>query len=271
MTVLAQSMESLRPDGAPPAWAEIIGPLARPDQARWHDDLDTMMGFVAPADCAAIVTVGSGWARNLNEAPTDSDTVLGPGERRRCRVVFLLTRSGDVAGYLRSGPAILIGEAPTVGRIPDLVRRCLDLPTPPPEESTAGLLAVMWLAHIAGAGARSAGRLTWQAVAALHPALQVAAAAGIAVPPEQAVAALRGAADAWSWSHLARQAAQPGWLADLLPAGAAGWMDEGILCRWLLDSLPSIASLLDQVTPLLTAATAMKLRVTLGQLGVTTR
>lgn len=69
LTVLAQSMESLRPDGAPPAWAEIIGPLTRPEQARWHGDLDTLMGFVAPADCAAIVTVGYGWAHDAVALP----------------------------------------------------------------------------------------------------------------------------------------------------------------------------------------------------------
>ena len=48
-------------------------------------------------------------------------------------------------------------------------------------------------------------------------------------------------------------------------------MDEGILSRWLLDSLPPLESLIDRVTPTVTAHTAMRLRVVLGELGVTAR
>jgi hypothetical protein len=80
---------------------------------------------------------------------------------------------------------------------------------------------------------------------------------------------LRVAADAWTWSHLACQAAQPGWLRDLLPDGVGGWMDEGILSRWLLSLVAPLESLLEGVKPIITASTAMRLRVVLGELGVT--
>jgi len=271
LTVLAQSVESLRPDGAPPAWAEIYGTEASPERVRWHDGLDTLTGFVAPPDCFAVAAVGNGWARHLDNPTPGPDPIVAPGERRRCRVVFLLTRSGHAAGYLRAGPETLIHEPATQGRIPDLIRRCLGLPTPPPEETTAGFLARLWLNNIVGAGEQTAttGPLTWDSAAQLHPALQVAAEAGLTLKPDQVLPALRVAADAWTWSHLARQAAQPGWLRDLLPDGAGAWMDEGILSRSLLGIVPPLESLLEGDKPFITGSTAMRLRVVLGELGVT--
>lgn len=345
LTQLALSMESLQPAGAQPAWAEIIGPLERPERVQWHPDLETLVGFTAPPDCHALASVGYGWARSLEGevggrsahtemgaggeggiGPRDepdvgasgyegsdgsdlggptgrqgsnqgepydngdlsgftgrdgcgggglgrSGPLLAPGERRRCRVVCLMTRSGDMAGYLRAGSTILIDEPPTVGRIPDCIRRCFGLPTPPPDEPTDGYLARMWLSNVLGEsalgeGAQAGGRLSWTAVVRLHPAMQVVTQAGLTVPPAQLVRILRAASDVWSWSYLVQQAAAPGWLADLLPTGAAGWMDEGILSRWLLASVSGMDHLLDQVTPLMAPSSAKRLRTTLGQLGV---
>jgi hypothetical protein len=267
LTQLAQSLESLRPVDAPPGWAEITGPLHRPRQMRWHSDLDTLIGFVAPNDCQAIGVVGSGWARNLAVAAADATPLLAPGERRRCRVVFLMTRSGDLAGYLRAGSDLLIDQPPTVGRVPDLICRALGLPTPPPEESTGGFLAYIWLVNVLGVAGRSPTPLTWTAVIHLHPAMQVAAGAGI-ISSDDIVASLRVASDAWSWSFLTQEASESGWMRDPLPPGAAGWMDEGILSRWLLNSLGEIEPLVDRVTRLVAPTAAETLRATLRHLGV---
>ncbi len=91
LTVVAQSVESLRPEGAPPAWAELIGPEANPTQVRWHEGLDTLMGFAAPGDCHAIAAVGYGWARHLGTVTADA-TSWPP-------------RSGAAAGSCTSWPA----------------------------------------------------------------------------------------------------------------------------------------------------------------------
>ncbi len=268
LTILAQSLESLRPAGAPAAWAEIIGPFDAPDAVRWHRDLGTLVGFVAPPDCRAIAAVGEGWAHPREGAPPEGVALLKPGERRRCKTVFLLTRSGDTAGYLRSGPTILIDEPGTVGRIPDSVRRCLGLPTPPPDEPTDGFLARLWLNEVAGEGRQAAAPLSWPAVVRLHPAINVATASGLVIPATELIPCLRVASDAWSWTNLRQQAAEPGWLADLLPAGAGGWMDEGILSRWLLAHLNTVEDLLQQATPVVDPAAARKLRVVLRKLDV---
>ncbi len=290
LTVMAQSIESLMPAGAPPAWAEIVGPIDNPEHVRWHPDLETMMGFVAPPSCAAITVVGYGWGRHVDNdelramgatvgdggasdvgpGPPPAQAVLAPGERRRCRVVCLMTRAGDMAGYLRAGPTVLVDEPPTIGRIPDFLRRCFRLPTPPPAESTDGVLARIWLANIRGAGERTPSPLDWSEVIRLHPAMQVAEEGGVTIPQNQFSMALRVAAAAWDWTSLTDQARSPGWLADFLPAQARGWMDEGILSRWLLSGMTPVEELLKQAIPHLAPPAAKRLRSTLRGLGAVT-
>jgi hypothetical protein len=265
LTRLAQSMESLQPAGAQPAWAEIIGPLESPDHVRWHPDLETMVGFTAPPPCQALASVGYGWAH-----PMDDDCpLLQPGERRRTRVVCLLSRAGDMAGYLRDSTSVLIREPPTVGRVPDLMRRCFGLPTPPPDQSSHAVLGAIWLNHIGARGDIADRALMWREVAELHPVIAVAAAGGVEVPAAQFARIIELGAEVWNWSHLLSQATTPGcWVADLLPDGAPGWMDEGIFSRWLVDALGHPARLLPRVVPYLEAAAAKRLRSTLTRQGV---
>jgi hypothetical protein len=268
LTRLAQSMESLQPTGAQPAWAEIIGPVDDPVEVHWHPDLETMVGFVAPTNCHAIAAVGYGWTRPLEDVSPGGVAVFAQGERKRCRVVCLVTRTGDLAGYLRSGSAVLIDEPPTVGRVPDLMRRCFGLPTPGPEETTDGVWARLWLGNVLDAGERAAAPLTWPAVAQLHPAVQAAAEGGLIIKPDELVRALRISGEIWSWSSLTEQAAETGWLCEILPPGAGGWMDEGILSRWLLAAMTGIEDLLTHVAPLISPAAARRLRRTLNRLDV---
>lgn len=267
LDLVAQSVESLHPADAPSSWTEIVGPPRSPEAVRWHPDLTSLIGYVAPPDCQAIVTVGGGTARALEEGPAAAPGLLRPGEQRRCRAVFLLTRDGEAAGYLRMGPAVVIDQPATAGRIPDVVRRALGLPTPPPDEPTDRLLAQMWLRDVAIAG-RARRPLSWAAVVHHHPALRAVAEAGLDVPPDQMTTVLRVASEVWTWTRLLEQAAEPGWLAELLPPGAGQWMDEGILARWLLGSTSDVARLLDEVGPLVTTEARRRLEATLRQIGV---
>ncbi len=156
-----------------------------------------------------------------------------------------------------------------MGRVPDIMRRCFGLPTPGPEESTDGILfARLWLGNVLDAGEQAAAPLTWSTVFRLHPAVQAAAEGGLTIAPDEVVRALRIAGEIWSWSCLTEMAAEPGWLSDLLPEGAGGWMDEGILSRWLLASMSGIEALLTHVGPLITPAAARRLRRTLNRLDV---
>ena len=290
LTRLAQSVESLRPSHDGPGWAEIIGPLHQPEGVRWHPDPHSMMGFVAPPECHALASVGFGWGRNMTDdevhllggpggtggtgssggqAVEEPRPLLAPGERRRVRVVCLVTRTGDMAGYLRAGSTVLIDTPPTAGRIPDSLRRCCRLPTEPPPELTDGFLARLWLSNVRGAGQRAIQPLDWPEVVGLHPAMQALATGGLAYPDcGPLVPALRTAASIWTWTYLVDQAALPGWLAGFLPPGAGGWMDEGILSRWLLSSVSGLDELLTQVAPLVAPGVAKRLRRTLRELRV---
>jgi hypothetical protein len=110
--------------------------------------------------------------------------------------------------------------------------------------------------------------LPWSAVILLHPVIQCAAAGGIDVPPSQIRRIMEVGAETWTWSHFVEQAAAGGEILDVLPAGAGGWMDEGILSRWLLDTFVRVDRLVDRVVPFIEPAAAKKLRTTLDQLGV---
>jgi hypothetical protein len=207
--------------------------------------------------------VSYGWARPLD----DSCEILRPGERRRARVVCLMTRAGETAGYLRDNSTILVREPPTVGRVVDLMRRCFGLPTPPPELPSDVLLAHMWLNNVLSRASRAPRLLAWREVALAHPVLEVAAAGGVVVPAAQYPRIMEVGAGIWDWRYLLTQAAAPGWLADLLPEGAGGWMDEGIFARWLLAAIPGADQLLDRIVPLIEPTAAKRLRSTLTRLG----
>lgn len=266
LTVVAQSVESLHPEGAPPAWAEIVGDPHEPEELRWHFDLETLMGYRAPSECQAIAVVGGGWAHPLEGA---DDSILGPGGRRRCTTVFLLTRTSEAAGFLRVGTKVVVNEPGSVGRIPDLVRRALGLATPPPDENTDRLLARLWLSEVIAVGRQSPQPLTWSAVVGHHPVVRAMVDVGLgAPPPTNLIGCLRIGSEVWSWSRLVEQSEEPGWLADLLPPGAGGWMDEGLLSRWLLSVTPEVAGLLEDATPFMAPAAARKLGIVLRKLDV---
>ncbi|MDP9073184.1 MAG: hypothetical protein M3N98_03235, partial [Actinomycetota bacterium] len=145
---LALGLEALRHEHAPPAWAEVCGPMADPVTVRWHQGVETMFGFAAPSRCDAIGVVANGWARGLDSGPPGSISVLAPGVRRRVRMVCLVTRDGRTAGHMRTGARVLIDQPPGAGRVLDCMLRCFGLPTPPPATSTDAVLAALWLGGV---------------------------------------------------------------------------------------------------------------------------
>lgn len=268
LTRLARGLESLRPAGAPPAWAEVLGSLGDSREVRWHPDLTTLVGFVAPPLCQALASVGYGTARYLGDDTPPEPAIVGPGEGRRVRAVCLMTRCGALAGYLRDGPVVLIDEPPSVGRVLDCMRRAFGLPTPPPEEPTDVLLARFWLIAVADQGRAAGRRLTWREVALLHPVVGVATAAGLLVPPSQFERILRLGAEVWDWNYLLSEASEPGWIADVLPKGAAGWVDEGMLSRFMSDAIPSADVLLATALAVVEPAAGKRIRSVLARLGL---
>jgi len=208
--------------------------------------VEALAGFTAPAEWLAIGVVTEGNARHLAER----------SERRRVRCVHLVDRSGASGSTLR-----LQGEEVTVlsgadddgpsGRIDDVCRRALGLPTAPPEHTSAELWAVVWLERLLEhRGCAPADmRLPWRQVAELHPA--VAMVVGNADSerwgPEAAQHLARlGAllADVHSWPVLRLACAAGEWPVDGVPAEVAEWLDDGAFSRWVLGEYPPLDQLL---------------------------
>ena len=261
LNVLARSVESLRPAASPPAWAEIGGTLRDPTTIRWHDGVETLIGFRAPPECAAIAVVANGWGHGVHDPCSDRAGPIVPGERRRIRVVCLVTRAGERAGYLRIGSHIAVHEAPAQGRVLDSMLRSFGLPTAPPE-STARVQAVVWLANLEAHVLLANGPLTWEAAANLHPGVIGLEALGETVPLDLLPDVLRASSTAWTWSDVAET------LGDIPPPEIREWMDEGMLSRWLTDALPDVDALLARVSARLPPAVVSEVRATLDQLNL---
>lgn len=196
-----------------------------------------LAGVTAPASWSAFGIRASGRARRLDEPHAP---------RERTAATFLVDRSGEEASVLRIGAVVSEPRGPAAGTIPDVARRVLGLPTPPPDVAPATLWTALWLDRVLETWSRPADRrpltASWGAVAVLHPAV---AAPGplderALADPAALVAAARSHAAATSWADL-RRSPQP--LA--LPGGAlepevAGWMDDGFFCRWSLGAFPPV-------------------------------
>ena len=157
----------------------------------------------------------------------------------RMRLCCLVGRDGQVASLLRAPDGSVVASGEAEGRAVDALRRALGLATPPPERDAADLLAVLWINDLIGAV--DAGiALGWPEAAALHPAMRALAAEGHDLGLEHMTLVARVASAAWSWENLRIQACQEDWLADMVSAELARWMDEGMFSRWMLADLPPL-------------------------------
>ena len=144
-------------------------------------------------------------------------------------------------------------DIPEEGKLLDVLRRCLGLPTPPPASPMGLLHSITWMQLIDKVMGDEDGRLTWHGVLALHPVVMVAPDLGA---PE---AIIRSQAQGQSWDRLRKAVADDrseGWG---LPPDLAAWMDEGMFARWTLGFFPSVDEMLERVRPRLVPAAARKL------------
>jgi hypothetical protein len=98
--------------------------------------------------------------------------------------------------------------------------------------------------------------------------MRLAHQGGLPVTADDLVTVARLAATVWCWPELLRQAETPGPLADALPAGVGGWMDEGMLSRWLLASYPPLPGHLAEIMDLVRPGVGRQIRRALEALGL---
>jgi len=216
-----------------------------------------LAGFTAPTEWAAFGLRIHGRIRRLDEpgaAPVAS------------RTTFLVHRDGSEASVLRQGDTAEDLPGPAIGTIPDLCRRVLGLPTPPPPApTTRPLWITIWLDRIMTAWSDPAHRSQlsscWPQVAAMHPAQGEPGPPG--VDPADLVAVASAHTDRWPWARL-RAEAQPLALPDgPLPPDVAAWMDDGFYARWVLGAFPAAEDLADDLLSLLQDPVRSQLRTTL--------
>jgi hypothetical protein len=231
--------------------------------------LDTLLGFTAPHDWLGIGVHCVGSAHLL-------DPPLG-SEPRAVTITALVDRSNQGAGVLRyhpsgrgaglidggvsgrghdppegddrEGATIVHYDEPPEGVVGDACRRALGLPTPPPPFSTAELWLRLWLDEVVEAALfqeRPDRYDSWEAVAALHPAvchpwlLGSSASPGSLGDPHGLAEATLALAERWSWPRLRREPEVVALGVAQACRRLAGWMDDGMFARAVLDEVASL-------------------------------
>ncbi|HEV7720198.1 MAG TPA: hypothetical protein VGO60_02890 [Iamia sp.] len=220
---------------------------------------DALIGHVVPPAWAASGVVAPARARVLDE-PDHPGTPT--------TVVVLVGRDGHLASHSVGLDALGTGGEQPVGRIPDLLRRSLSLPTAPPGAPAAEWWRVCWLdALVAATAADPTHRPDPQ-----RPLTST-------LPPDlvQALVDEPGLCGVEGWSRIRLLAAAPETptapgpaavrraVAPYVEPSLAAWMDDGCFSRWLLGAVPELDELLDLASALLPPDVVDELRpVALG-------
>jgi hypothetical protein len=267
--------------GSPPC-AYVLGRRS----GHWTVDdvvpVSGLLGWRAPRSSWAVVVVASGRAWRPDADPRSLRTSLGPVSGRReegpgpdpVGLALGVARNGEVVGRLTADGGVH-DHNPESGRLLDTLRRNLGLPTPPPPEDTARILAVAWLAAIAtaaprgedtprpgrtGSGPTPPGRaMGWPAAVRLHPASRLLMTRGERLSTADLEGVLGVARSTWTWEVLHRAEVSNPSMAPLCPPGTAPWMDAGMYARWVLADVPATGLLWRRARTLLTPVARRRL------------
>ena len=260
--------EAVRRGG--PVWLEIR-PTAddRPVEVEVEvevEEPDGLLGRVAHPDTRAVAVVATGRLRSMDPA-VELPSGLLPAQAGRLRMACVVDRRARIGWRTNLSDPGPLDPAPAEGRMLDVLRRALELPTPPPPVPYLYVEVVTWLGRIARIPATSAP-LRWADVAALRPDLadrfppRAAGSRGPGRIAERSVqdgAARTPAATRPGWEAARRLSALCGPLPGLPAPDLVAWMDEGMFARWLLAELPSAEELLACVRPLVSPDVARRL------------
>ncbi|MBO0747146.1 MAG: hypothetical protein J2O47_02280 [Acidimicrobiaceae bacterium] len=277
-------LEAAIPEDSPTVWVRVFGapaeastgqeqkpnePGREPEKFEIDRDLPGLMGYVAPADCMAIAIIGVGRAHHYEPTPAakrnrrakrpEQKPIDVPPGGMSARALCLMDGSGRMAGRTRLEDGTLIPAPPETGRLVDALRRCFGLPTAPPEFPAGELVARLWLANVLATAEISSEKLGWKQARELHPSAEALRAIGVPLTGTTLDRAREVASMAWSWSRLRLQAMEGDWLPALIDPELAGWMDEGMFSRWVLEGTRTTSELLELITPWVAPSVLTKL------------
>lgn len=218
-----------------------------------------LAGFTAPAHWCAFGIRARGRARHLD---------LPAAEPAASTITFLTDRDGREASVLRIDGTVTDVAGPAEGTVPDLCRRVLGRPTPPPPPSTAPLWTAIWLERVAEAwgqpGRRRALMSSWGEVAALHPVFDAVDGNDdeVGSEPGRLLPAALAHAGRHPWAAVRTRPDPLPLPGGPLPPAVARWMDDGFFARWSIGSFPPIDRQASELRGLLGDPLGLRLRET---------
>lgn len=260
LAALAEVVEHrLDLEGEPPPLLLRVRVVADEVELGWlplghgRHPVDELLCTEAPPGWCAVGVAAPGRARPVDDPSVPPVAV---------RTVHLVGRDGAWASRWgppgRSEAAAGGPDHPDrpVGRVDDVCRRALGLPTGAPPASTALLWSSQWLDAVVDLALGSPGGppgAGWAAVASLHPAVRALHADGPAdLPTPAALAGLARRLSSWRcWSGLRRACAAGTWADAPVEPEVAAWLDDGAFARWVLGAYPELDDLREIVAGIL--------------------
>ena len=260
--LLADLGERVQRRGSP-TWLRVYeGPDADVGLTVTSDDPRFLIGWTAPAGCAAVGIVATGRTRAIGEAGV-STSFAPERDGVQVRMCCVVSRSGEVGWTLQVSSGQTSLERPTEGKILDSLKRCLELPTSPPGIPASELHAAAWAASVLDRAIESPRQLTWSDVERLHPVARLLGGDLAAVDDDRERGSddltdlVRVAANAWSWEEIRAQACD-GELEALIDPDLASWMDVGMFSRWVMERTPPLDQLLGALRAYLAPSAAIR-------------
>lgn len=200
---------------------------------------EALFGLVAPDEWWALGVIASGWMAPLEgeglEFGTSTIRPSAHPDAVRVMTAAFVARDGTFVSRAEAADGYTIGHdaGEPIGIVPDALRRCFRLPTAAPTRPATEFFAALWL-HLMN---RTAGidRHSWTKLAKRLPLTDVYGAS--LQNPDALASAAHEQYGALGWAGIKRWA-ERGTLGVFVPPDLAEWMDEGMLSRWLLASLP---------------------------------
>jgi hypothetical protein len=194
------------------------------------DAVCALGGFVAPAAWQAFGIVAPGRSVPLD---ADGEPLDDPGTQVVAGT--FVGRSGEVASQVRTATGAVLADGPADGRVLDVCRRVLGLPTAAAAGSPQVWATVVWVDAVLAASllADLGEPPRWPALAALDPLGEAVDLGALRWPLVRA-------------SCAAGLVAVPGMSAEL-----AAWMDDGMFAREAVSALPPLFEMLSDLRELL--------------------
>ena len=261
---LAAAAEVLEARGEHRSWQPMLAGVVEPGSAGHRcrievadidhpDPVEGLLGFVAPRRLRAVGLVAGGRTQALDD--DDRPPARGGFVHLVDRDGTSVTRTVDAEGRsLVIGPA----EEVQVGRVPDACRRALGLDTALPPPDTTAVVVDAWLEKLLAVALRHPD-LSWPEVVDLQPGSN-----GACTPGELA-GRLSALGQELTWD-LVRRGFLDGVIAARhgIDAALAGWMDDGMLARWLIGAAIPWSSQLEIVDALLAPEVSDLVAATVG-------